>query len=68
MSDENLATMGMVLGGAVKVIASTCIVTGQEKLAWEIVQMWKDERFDKLAATFERMSADYPMPPDVKPS
>ena len=68
MSDENLATMGMVLGCAVKVVASTCIVTGQEKLARDIVQLWRDERFDELAATFETMSASDPKPPDLKPS
>ena len=68
MSDEELVTMGMVLGCAVKVIASTCVVTSQEKLARDILQLWRDERFDELAATFETMSASYPKPPDLKPS
>ena len=68
MNNENLANLGMALGCAVKVIVSTCIVSGQEKLAWEIVQMRKDERFDELSATFEVMSASHPKPPDTRPS
>ena len=68
MNNENLANLGMALGCAVKVIVSTCIVSGQEKLAWEIVQMRKDERFDELSATFEAMSVSYAGPLDVKPS
>ena len=65
MSDDKLQTLGMTLGCAVKVIASTCDVTGQEQLARDILQMWKDEEFDRLAATFEAMAASYPRPDDA---
>ena len=65
---DDRKTLGMALGCAVKVIASACVVTGQERLARDILTLWKDERFDELAVTFEVMSASCPRPDGVKPS
>ncbi len=67
MSDENLESMGMVLGCAVKVIVSACTITGQEMLARDVLEMWKAEDFERLAATFEAMSASLPRPEGERP-
>ena len=63
---KKIETLGMALGCAVKVIASTCVQVGDEQLARDVIQMLKDEKFDDLAQTFEVMSAGLLLPPDTK--
>ncbi|MCY4495653.1 MAG: hypothetical protein OXC14_00015 [Rhodospirillaceae bacterium] len=67
VSDDR-KTLGMALGCAVKVIASTCVATGQAGLAGNILMLWKARRFDELAGVFEVMAASWPKPDDVRPS
>ncbi len=63
---DEIKTLGMLSGTAIKVITSTCVATGQAGLAGNILTLWKAGRFDELAGVFEVMAASWPKPDDVR--
>lgn len=63
---DEIKTLGMLSGCAVKVITSTCVATGQAGLAGNILTLWRNERFDELAGVFEVMANSWPRPDGLK--